>query len=119
MNSFDSRFISRERIRTSIDALTSVKDYLRNFPKPLTNLIKEVDSVKGVLKILGFFRVPGSAEVLAKMDLIREYAHVVLRDLYKVKLDKQIGDFYELYLKMDGLNKYIDGLESSSSKLKR
>ena len=111
MDIFDSRYISRERIKKTIDELTDVKNYLKNFNKPLDSLIKEGDSVKGILNVLGFFKVPGSDQVIAKLGMIQEYARVVSRDMERISLDKQISDLYELYLKMDSLNAYIKELE--------
>lgn len=112
LNEFDRRFISRDRVRKTLNDLILVKDLLKNFYKPLNKLIEEGNSLKGALKILGFFRIPGSAEALGKIQMIQEYARVVLRDLYKVNLDKIIYDYNEMYLKMDDLNQYIDELEA-------
>jgi len=119
MDIFDSRFISRERVKKTIDELTSVKNYLGNFKKPLDNLIKEGESIKGILNILGFFKIPGSDQVISKLEKIKEYSQIVSRDMNNINLDKQIGDLYELYLKMDSLNKYIKKLEEDNEKLRK
>lgn len=111
MDLFDSRYISRERVKKTIDELTAVKNYLNNFNKPLDGLIREGDSIKGVLNVLGFFQVPGSDQVAKKIELIREYAKVIAGDMRNINLDRQINDLRELYLKVDSLNEYIKKLE--------
>jgi len=115
---YDSYYISRDRVLKTINDLTQVKNYLKNFGKPLDNLIKEGDSIKGVLKIMGFFKIPGSAEVIAKIESIQAFARVVVRDMYNINLDKQIGDLYELHLKIEAFNEYVKKLELENENLR-
>lgn len=118
MSQLDPKYISRELVYQTIDGVTNVKNYLKNFSKPLTSLINDGESVKGVLKVLGFFRVPGSDSVIAKLSMLQDYARVILKDLYKINLDKQIGELYELYLKIDSLNGYVKKLELENEGLR-
>ena len=111
MDFFDSRYISKERIKAVIDGLTTVKNFLKNFNKPVNDLVEECRSIRGTLNILGLFKIPGSDRVIKKIETIENLTRVISRDMSSVNLDRQISDLYELYLKMDALNAYIKDLE--------
>ncbi|MDD4178547.1 MAG: hypothetical protein PHH14_00645 [Candidatus Margulisbacteria bacterium] len=112
MDIFDSRYISKERIKSVMDGLTTVKNYLKNFNQPVNELVEESKSIRGALSILGLFQVPGSGQVVKKIETIENLARDISRDMNNINLDRQINDLFELYLKMDSLNAYIKELEN-------
>jgi len=119
LNKFDTRFISRALINKTLKNLEMSQKLITKIPKPIEKLTKELKKIKGGLKILGFFRIPGSKRIIDQLKSVKTFADWSLRDLKKVKLDKTIRDLRELFMKMDSLNDYIDSLEKERDSYKK
>jgi len=118
-DSWSTFYINKDLIHNTIADLETAKKTVKETPKPIVNLIKELEKVKYSFKLFGFFKLPGSYKIINNIDMVKSYADVALKNLNRINLDKPIGKFYELILKIDSLNKYVKELELENERLRK
>lgn len=108
MDFWDSKYISRDYLRNTVNELRAASQQVKNITAPIQKLLEDSNETENVLKVLGFFQVPGSNKVLENLRSIREHAKLALRSMEKISFDRATATVNELFFKLDGLYKELD-----------